>query len=426
MTRWLIALLALVPIACGGSPVPVEDDDPDPEAQYTLVNTLPTGTEAPDSDVEALVKGNNAFAFDLYQRLRDRPGNLILSPYSLSTALGMTSAGARGDTLKEMTVALHFPEQERVHPAFATLIRKLSNDGTRRGPELSTANSLWGQRGGELLPDFVKLNRDCYGAGLSEVDFLDDTDGARKAINAWGQRATNGKVQELLKREAVTRDTKLVLTNAIHFRGRWATAFKKSDTAEGAFTLASGENVRVPLMHQKVECKYSENDELQTVVIPYLGRDVEMILVLPRRHDGLATLETNLTADRIYRIIKKGPWRSLVTLTVPKVKTAGTFSLKAELRGLGMKSAFSPDLADFSGINGGQPRLYLEDVVHDAVLEIDEKGTKAAASTGVVHQDKGDPPEEVTFRADHPFLFLIRERHTGTVLFLGRVTDPTK
>jgi serpin B len=426
MKRLLLAWLALAPIACGNTPVPSEDDDPAPEVQYTPVNSLPTAAEAPKGDVEALVKGNNEFALDLYHRLHNRPGNLILSPYSLSAALGMTSAGARGETLKEMTTALHFPEQDRLHPAFATLIRKLNNDGTRPGPELSTANALWGQIGGGFLPDFLRLTTSYYGASLTEVDFARDTEGARKAINAWGERATNGKVPELLNPETLSADTKLVLTNAIHFRGRWATAFKKSDTAEGSFTLASGETVRVPLMHQQAEWLYHENDDFQYVVMPYVGRDVDMILLLPRKHDGLPALEKDLTASRLDAIIGKPRGKSLVKMTLPRFKTTAAFSLKEELGGLGMKCAFSPDHADFSGLNGGRPRLHLEDVVHEALLEIDEKGTKAAASTAVVSRDKGDPPKEVEFRADHPFLFLIRDNRSGTILFLGRITDPTK
>jgi serpin B len=392
-------------------------------AVLAMARALPAAEQA---DVAALVKGNNAFALDLYRQLRDKPGNLFLSPYSISTALGMTSAGARGDTLKEMTTALHFPEQAKLHPAFTALIHQVNGEGKKKMPyQLSTVNALWGQKDYPFQAEFVKLTRDHYGAGLREVDFAGDTEGAGKAINDWVERETQNRIKELIGQKILSKDTRLVLTNAIYFKAGWASKFDKDSTKDEPFFLANGEKAKAPLMHQTQDFPYYAADDLQALELPYIDKDLSMLVLLPKKAAGLAALEKDLTADRLATIVEKLR-RNPVNLSLPRFRMTDAFELKKPLEALGMKKAFDA-AADFSGLNGGKEELYLSAVLHKTFVAVDEEGTEAAGATAVVVKPKdGGPRETANFRADHPFLFLIRDTRNGSVLFLGRLSDPTK
>jgi serpin B len=378
---------------------------------------------ADKADVSAVVKGNNEFAFDLYARLRARDGNLFFSPNSISTALAMTSAGARGDTADEMAKALHFTlPPDRLHPAFAALLKALNAEGQKRGYQLSVANALWGQKGEGFKPDFLKLAKDDYGAGLKEVDFAHDTEAARKEINAWVERQTQDRIKDLLQPGVLDPLTRLVLTNAVYFKGDWSSPFKKDLTREEPF-LTGGGKVQAPLMHQSARFKYLDAGALQVLEMPYVGKDLSMVVLLPKKADGLAELEKSLTADKLAGWLGQAREEE-VEVGLPKFQATSEFSLKDQLAALGMKKAFVPGAADFSGMNG-RDDLYITAVVHKAFVDVNEQGTEAAAATGVVVGLRATPVRPV-FRADHPFVFLIRDTRNDSVLFLGRLVNPTK
>jgi serpin B len=395
-------------------------------APLALLAALPVvAEERPAPADTAVVSGNNAFAFDLYGQLRSTEGNLFFSPYSISAALAMTSAGARGQTLDEMTKAMHYPEQEQLHPGFKSLGARLNGaPGEKRGYQLSTANALWGQKNYGFKAEFLQLTRDHYGAGLQEVNFAQPEE-ARKTINAWVEKETKDKIKDLIKPGNITVDTRLVLTNAIYFRGDWVSQFKKDQTKEEPFFLADGKQVKTPLMHQKGTFNYADMGAYHVVELPYVGKDLSMLVLLPKRKDGLAGLEKTLNADRLKAIQNTLNPTKDVDVTLPKFKTTAEFALNKDLQALGMKLAFAKE-ADFSGLNGGKEDLYIGFVVHKAFVDVNEEGTEAAAATAVGIEAQSKPPPPPVFRADHPFVYLIRDTRTGCVLFLGRLSDPTK
>ena len=373
-------------------------------------------------DAAAVVQGNNVFALDLYGRLRQQDGNLFFSPYSISDALAMTYAGARGQTAEQMATTLHFglPPQ-RLHPAFGELIRHLNAGGKDRKYQLSVANALWGQKGYTFLPDFLRLTQDVYQGGLKEVDFV-KTEAARKAINAWVEEQTKDKIKDLIPEGALASDTRLVLTNAIYFKSAWAEAFPEGATKKEDFHLGGGNKVQVPLMHTNEALRYRDGGTFQALELPYQSRQLSMIVLLPKKADGLAELEKDLTSARLDEWLKAMKVHQ-VNVTLPKFKFSAEFSLKDVLAAMGMPLAFSKR-ADFSGMTTRE-QLYIDKVLHKAFVDVNEKGTEAAAATGVVMSLRLAPPQpQLVFKADHPFIFLIRDNHSGSILFLGRLANP--
>jgi serpin B len=429
--KWKVtmALAAVCVIGLGmaafqRSPAAVPDAPKEKEAaqpaQQSREEKKGEGANDARTDVPALVKGNNAFALELYGRLRDKPGNLILSPYSISTALAMTSAGARGTTLEQMTKTLHLPDQATLHPSSTALIRRVNGDGKKRDCQLITANALWGQKDYGFVPAFLDLTRDHYGAGLRQVDFIKDPEGARKAINDWVERETQGKIKELLVKGSLDEDDRLVLTNTIYFKGAWANPFKKKDTRDAPFLLAGGDKIKTPMMSQEMSVGYHEDKECQAVELLYAGKQLSMVVLLPKKTDGLPALEKSLNADGLAAVLGKLKMEE-VHVSLPRFKTTTDFSLKQPLTDMGMSLPFT-HRADFSGMTSeSERRLFIKDVVHKAFVEVNEEGTEATGATGVIVKDTSEPP---AFIANHPFLFLIRDRGTGSILFLGRVSDP--
>jgi serpin B len=373
-------------------------------------------------ETSAVTRGNTRFALELYGKLRTREGNLFLSPFSVSTALAMTSAGARGQTLEQMEAALHLPPQRALHPANAALFRQVNDPGKSRGYQLSVANALWGQQGFPFLPAFLELNKEHYGAGLFAADFAADPEPARKAINAWVEKETRGRIKDLLAPGTIDRLTRLVLTNAIYFKGDWASQFKKASTRDGDFHVSPGRAVKAPLMFQKATFGHLDGGTFQALEMPYAGKELSMVVLLPKKADGLAALEKELTPDALAGWLKKLRQQE-VMVTFPRFRVTAEFELKSALSDLGMPLAFSA-AADFSGMNKDRERLYLSAVVHKAFVEVNEEGTEAAAATGVVVKARAAPADPVVFRADRPFLFLIRDGRSGSVLFLGRLVNP--
>jgi serpin B len=369
------------------------------------------------------VEGNNAFAFDLYARLRDQPGNLFFSPYSISTALAMTYAGARGETAAEMARVLHFPaDQNALHPAYRELIMELNGHGLPRDYQLVVANALWGRRG-QFLPEFLQTTRANYGAGLRDVNFRFDPEQARRTINRWVESQTRDKIKELLQKDDVNKDTELVLTNAIYFKAAWEHVFQSAATKKDAdFHVSSDKTTKVDLMQQTQTFPYVDAGTFQALALPYEGGDLQMLVLLPKAADGLAELEKGLTAAALRGCVAKlRPTR--VEVALPKFKVNARLDVAGTLGAMGMPSAFRPD-ADFTGMDGRRG-LYISKVIHQAFVDVDEEGTEAAAATAVVMMRASPPPKPAArFRADHPFVFLIRDTKTDSTLFLGRVRNP--
>ena len=374
------------------------------------------------AEVEAVVNGNNAFALDLYRQLRDREGNLFFSPYSTSTALAMTYVGAKGQTATEMSKVLHFSlEPESLHPAFASLLGML-NTKDKQGFQLNTANRLWGQQEYNFLKPFKQVTQDYYGAALEEVDFINATEETRRTINKWVEQQTQEKIQNLIAPDILNSLTRIVLTNAIYFKGTWVNQFDPAKTKNQPFTIAPGQQVDVPMMSQQASVGYAEFGNLQVLELPYSGGETSMVILLPKNVDGLVALEQQLTQENLRN------WLSAIqyefagcpgSIQLPKFRVNSQFEFKQVLSKMGMGSAFN-DSADFSGMNGRKD-LILTHVIHKTFVDVNELGTEATASTEAtgVSRCGGE-----SFNADRPFIFLIRHIPSGSILFMGRIVNP--
>jgi serpin B len=378
-----------------------------------------------------LVRGNNEFAIDLYGRVAQGAGNRFISPFSVSCALAMTYGGARGDTATQVAKAMHFKlPAEELHPAFHRLIADLHhrNDSqadpkASRAVELLTANALWSQSGERILPEFQKLIESNYEGGLVPVDFRQSPEAARDHINHWVEEHTRGKIKDLIKPQLIDSRTVLILTNAIYFKALWAVPFAPGLTRPDDFQASAGEKVRVDMMHLSARFGYSADDAAQTLELPYQGGNLSMVVVLPKTADGLGRLESALSLAKLEGWISALAQRR-VEVSLPRFKLTAECELKEALSSLGMPVAFAGGEADFSGMTGTRD-FAISAVVHKAFVEVEEKGTEAAAATGVVMSRAAIAlPPPTVFRADHPFLFLIRDNRNGTILFLGRMVRP--
>lgn len=392
-----------------------------------------TSHASAQTDVQFLVDGNNAFAWDLYAALQAEDGNLFFSPYSISTALAMTYAGARGKTAQEMAAVLHFPEnQEKLHPAFAALAHHVEQlniawkgspgkgtTGSLDGPlVLCIANALWPDKALMLLEPFVTTNKTYYGANLFQVDFVGALEASRQQINQWVFEKTAEKIAELLHKDDVTRDTVLVLTNAIYFKGSWLVPFDETETSDGPFWLSPETSVQVPMMHRLGNFYATEAQDASVLFLPYQGETVWMGVVLPHEKDGLAQVEQSLNVQQINAWLEAAQETKLL-VSVPKFKTTFRIDLADTLMEMGMGSAFKPG-ADFSGMTPAS--VFITKVIHKAFIEIHEKGTEVAAATAVI-MGRSMPRQ---FQVDHPFVFFIVDTSSQSLLFVGRIMDPTK
>jgi serine protease inhibitor len=380
--------------------------------------------------IDQVVKGNTTFALDLYAQLaKGKRDNLFFSPYSLSTALAMTYAGAKGKTATQMSKVLHFPkEQAELHPAFYHLQNDV-NDAAKKANslEIRIANAFWGQEGYPFVASFKDSVKSYYKAELKEVDFRTAYQKIRQEINAWVEKQTNNKIKDLIKPGLLDHLTRLVLVNAIYFKGNWATPFKTGDTKKMSFWVTSTQDVQVPMMTQKNHFSYMEDRRLQVLELPYGGNsdnNISMIVLLPRQRNGLAKLERSLSQKNLEQWLDNLQWRQKVKVFLPKFKISSGFNLSKTLASMDMRDAFN-EKADFSGIDGSK-ELHITSIVHKAFVDVNEKGTEAAAATGVIIGTRGLPPPTPEFRADHPFIFLIRHNSSKSILFMGRVVNPLK
>ncbi len=402
----LLLLLGLTLVACGGATEPSQQRDP---RKITALTPA----------LSAVVDGNNAFAWALYDQLAPQGKNLFFSPFSISAAFGMTYAGARGQTAAEMKKVLRIQlDDAAYHSSFGALLADLTGPHRGRGYQLDVANRLFGQKGFAIGSDFLQLTTDDYDAPLELLDFKGDPDGSRQTINSWVEDQTQNRIKDLLQPGFVTPDTRLVLANAIYFKARWAARFDPADTHDASFSRLDGSTVQAPMMHNDGAYPFYSGADVSVLELPYQDNELSMIAVLPTAQDGLPALEASLTAQQVDSWIASLHTTNELDVALPKFTMTQTIPLKQTLIDMGMKLAFS-DQADLSGI---APGLMITDAAHKAFVKVDEEGTEAAAATAVgVGLTSAGP----MFYADHPFLFLIRDRLTGSILFMGRVDDPT-
>ena len=371
---------------------------------------------------QALVAGNTAFALDLYRELRDLPGNLFLSPYNISLCLAMAYAGARGETQREMAEALRFSlSQDLLHPTFSALDRGLRDRAARAGITLATANAFWGQEGWPFRASYKDLLAELYRAELFGVPFATNPEGSRGEINAWMSDQTRGKIPEILSSGSLNELTRFVLTSAIYFYSTWKYQFDPALTRDRDFYLLDGSVVQVPMMQsEEITVAYGDGyvDGIvyEAIELPYTCGAFSMVLLVPER-GKFREFEEALTAETLTAALS-GLYSVDLLVVMPKFTFRSKFSLAEALAKLGMPSAFSLQ-ADFSGMEE-TGTLFIGDVVHEAFIAVDEEGTEAAAATAIPFV--GSAPWEIV--VDRPFVFLIRNRGTGTILFLGRVVDP--
>jgi serpin B len=426
MMKLLMALLAMAllasTVACGSST---------PGIGVSLAQSDKPRESSPDvpgSDLSDLADGNNDFAFDLYQRLSEGDGNLFYSPYSISLALAMTYAGARGETEQQMADTLRFLlPQGRLHPAFNALDLELASRG--EGAEgrdsepfrLNIVNAIWGQQGYAFLEEYLDVLAENYGAGLRLLDFIEAPEESRVTINEWVGNETEGRIEDLIPQGIIDAMTRLVLTNAIYFNAAWEHPFGEDDTRDGDFNLLGGGKITAPFMRQTEGFGYSDGDDFVAVELPYDGRELSMVVLLPDA-GRFEAFEDALDADRVAAIIDDLNYGQ-VALRMPKFEFESEFGLARTLAAMGMPIAFSGS-ADFSGMTGNRD-LSIGDVLHKAFVAVDEAGTEAAAATAVVMKLTGVPEEPVEVTVDRPFIFLIRDIETDSTLFVGRVLNPS-
>jgi serpin B len=377
--------------------------------------------------VAAVETSLNQFALDLYRTIsadNSQAEDEAISPFSIAAALAMTYAGASGETASQLAQALHIDlPPDRFQAAMETILQDVLPGGQSNAPELDIGNALWGQSGFPILDSFRQLLQNRYGAGFQEADFLHAPDQATKAINDWVNTQTHDMIPKLF--DTLSRDTRLVLANALYFKANWATAFDAGSTERMAFHLASGSSLDVSMMRNTSHFAYTETSDYQIAELPYEGRRYSMVILLPKA--ARADLAANFSAADLQTWLGRMQSTDL-DVALPKFKLDTSMSLVDTLASLGVTDAFDQNLADFSGIDGSRD-LYVSQAVHKAVVEVDETGTKAAAATGIAvttaSQAVHMPETPVPFYADHPFHFLILDRQTNSILFEGQVQQPT-
>lgn len=422
MAKKIITLALILSVVLSGciqeTPQPIADDSPKIPLNESIV--------ANDALVISFnfVNANNQFALDFYSNLKnDEEGNIFFSPYSISTALAMTYEGARGQTSEEIQSVFYFTDNDITRrKSFALVHNKLNSPNVEY--KLQTANALWAQRDYPFLDEYIETIESFYAGKVTNLDFKSKTEQSRQTINSWVENKTNDKIKDLFPEGSLNDYTRLVITNAIYFKGTWVKQFNETETKQDDFRISPKKVVQVPMMKltgKDAKFNYSETGKLQILEMLYEGEDLSMIVLLPK-NDDLKALEDSFTLEKL------GQWKSeqikqRVDVYLPKFTFDSKYFLNKDLKEMGMPSAFTP-AADFSGMDGTK-NLSIQSVIHQAFIDVNEEGTEATASTGVVFGVTSMPPPVPVFRADHPFIFMIQERGTGNILFLGRVVNPS-
>jgi len=383
-------------------------------------------------DISPLVIGNNKFALDLYQRLRleNSQKNLVFSPYSIAMALAMTYGGARNETAAEMRSVLHIQQpDEAFHQSWNALdqlmlLRAEAPNEYEQGVRLRVTNAVWAQQDYLFLDEYLRLLALNYGAGLQITDFLNFPEESRQAINQWTYAETEEKIKDLIPQGAIHQLTRMVLVNAIFLNAAWRQPFTEEHTQPGAFTLEDGSQIHVPLMWQIQNIPHSVNENYSLVELPYSTGKLGMLLIMPAEGQ-MEAFSQALDANRLEKIMTDITWGD-VDLALPRFQFRTGANLNDHLSQLGMKQAFIPTQADFSGMEPGK-ELYIDQVIHQAFINVNENGTEAAAATVVMMAGKGfNPAEPAEIHFNRPFLFIIRDIETGAILFIGQVLNPAE
>lgn len=363
---------------------------------------------------------SNLFAFDIYRTLSKQPGNIFLSPFSISTALAMTYIGAADNTAQQMKDVLHFNlDDETLHSGFSELISSLNQPNEKY--QLSIANSMWAQEGYPFLQEFIDKVQRYYSSGLNYVDFAEATEEARQRINNWIEEKTNQRIKDMIKPGDIDSLTRLVLTNAIYFKGNWAKPFDPSLTKKETFYVSNKQEKQVEMMFESLTAAYTEDSLVQVLELPYAGDELSMIIVLPLKGKSLEDVESKLSLV-LFKEWVNNLRTEKVDVYLPKFRMECRFNLKKTLMAMGMIDAFT-DEADFSKMDG-TTMLKIKDVIHQSFVDVNEEGTEAAASTAVIINIKMGPSIPVIFKADKPFLFFIYDKTHDLILFMGRLSNP--
>lgn len=375
-----------------------------------------------EEGIQAVVQANNKFAFDFYHELaKIEEENIFYSPYSISSALAITYEGAKGRTAEEIQSVFHFPEIDDLRPNFAAIYNQLNK---RRAPyELRTGNALWAQQDYPFLGDYLNNVERYYGAKAANLDFVRETESSRQTINRFIEEQTSGRIDELLKENDVNPLTVLVITNAIYFKGDWLIEFDEANTMERNFYITPDDVVQVPMMSMDPKDErfnYVQNEKLEMLELPYLGEEISMIIILPK--ENIESIESELKSENIEILVDKMSKIKLGNIQIPKFEFNTEYYLHDVLKDMGMPTAFESE-SDFSKMIDSE-RVVINDVIHNAFVKVDEKGTEAAAATAVTIE-RVSAVFPTTFIVDRPFIFMIRHRETGNILFLGRVVDPS-
>jgi serpin B len=383
-----------------------------------------TGDPANGYDMAGLSEANNRFAMDLYRQISEGSGNLIFSPYSISTVLNMVYSGAGGITAVQMSEVLYLPGAEKVDPASKELRNTILANDTLSGLEISLANAIWAQHGFYFRDDYMDKLKESYEAPLTLLDFINDAnrEDGRRQINSWVEENTRQKIRDLIAPGVLDASTRMVLTNAIYFNGNWHWSFDESLTSPALFHVDPDESIQADFMHQTRSVPYYEDNEIQAIQLPYKHRRLTMMIILPRSVDGWKMISRILDHESLGKLESHFQPRE-VRISLPKFTTEWKLNLGKELSGMGMDQLFGLK-ADLSGMTG-EKNLFVDEVVHQAFIEVSESGTEAAAATAAVISLKsslGSGP--VQFRADHPFIYLIKDNQTGCLLFVGRLVNP--
>ncbi len=417
----LCALLSIMLAACGSS------------ASLSVAESSKSRDKNPEiaeGKLADLVDGNNAFALDIYNALRSENGNLILSPYSMSLALAMTYAGARGDTESQMAQALHYAPQEQLHPAFNALDLELEKkpinlDKDQEPLQINIANSVWTEKTLPLMPEYLDTIAVNYGAGIHLSDFMNKPNEERVAINNWVSDETEERIKDLLPDGTISPDTRMVLVNAIYFKADWFNKFDPNSTHDGTFHLLDGTEATVKVMGETMhDVPYVQGNGYQAIELAYAGETAAMDIILPDE-GNFETFEASFDKAAYDEVINGLQITSSARVNLPKFEFTKDFNLSDALMSLGMTDAFDRGLADFSGMTGDKD-LFIGNVIHKAFVAVDEEGTEAAAATAVVMEATGAPMQDILFIVDRPFLFIIRDTVNGQILFVGRVLNPAQ
>ena len=387
--------------------------------------------------IQQVVNANNQFAFELYSDLdKSTSENIFFSPYSISAALAMTYEGAKGQTADEMKSVFHFPENNLLRPNFAAIYNEINRGN--EAYELRTGNALWIQQDYPFLQDYTSRVEKYYGGKAANLDFAGETEKSRQTINGFIEEQTNDKIKDLLPTGSLNALTRLVLTNAIYFKGTWEWEFDKSDTRDQDFKITSTNIVKTPMMYMdpdKARFNYADIGKLQILELPYKGEKISMLILLPKQGEDYdyetgerivsdyTLKDIELSSEKLNEYKSQMKETKLDSISLPKFEFDTKYTLNENLKALGMPTAFDSNNADFSGMTESE-KIWIDFVIHQAYVKVDEKGTEAAAATAIGMTGSAMPRN--FFRADHPFIFIIQEKGTGNILFMGRVTDPTK